>query len=188
MMLFVNSCVNLRTSRTYRIAEELVRQLGGDVDEIVLEREDLVPLDSERVNRRTALAGEGDFSDPMFDNAHRFADADTVVIAAPYWDFEFPAMLKIYLESVNVVGLTYRYGPDGVPTGMCRASRMYYVTTAGGYLNGVNLGAEVLRSMCAMFGIPEFRCISAEGLDIWGNDADAIVEEAISKIPEVIRD
>lgn len=45
----------------------------------------------------------------------------------------FPAMLKQYLEQVNVVGITFIYSEDGVPVGLCRANRLFYVTTAGGY-------------------------------------------------------
>ena len=33
-----------------------------------------------------------------------------------------------------------------------------------------------------MFGIPETRCVAAEGVDIWGADVAAILEEAKAKV------
>ena len=40
-----------------------------------------------------------------------------------------------------------------------------------------------IRDRCKLyFGIEESRCISAEGLDIWGNDAEAILASAIAAL------
>ena len=36
-----------------------------------------------------------------------------IVIAAPYWDLSFPAVLKTYLEQINVLGVTFDYSDDG---------------------------------------------------------------------------
>ena len=44
----------------------------------------------------------------------------------------FPALLKQYLEQISVVGITFKYSENGVPVGLCRADRLFYVTTAGG--------------------------------------------------------
>ena len=54
----------------------------------------------ETLKKRTALIESGDYSDRMFDYAKQFASADTIVIAAPYWDLSFPALLKTYFENI----------------------------------------------------------------------------------------
>ena len=53
-------------------------------------------LDLERLSRSAIdLAGAGDFSDDMFRYARQFGDCRrTVVMAAPYWDLLFPAMVE----------------------------------------------------------------------------------------------
>lgn len=71
----------------------------------------------------------------MFRYAKQFAYADTIIIAAPYWDLSFPSMLKVYIENIYVTGIVSKYGKDGVPIGLCKASELTYVTTAGGPYN-----------------------------------------------------
>lgn len=42
----------------------------------------------------------------MFKYAKQFAEADEIVIAAPYWDLAFPATVRIYFEAITVTGIT----------------------------------------------------------------------------------
>ena len=51
----------------------------------------------------------------------QFAAADVIVIAAPYWDLMFPAVLKTYLENITVTGITFCYSDQGRPQSMCKA-------------------------------------------------------------------
>ena len=106
-ILFINACVR-KESRTKELADIVLSKLKGNIAEVNLEKENLQPLNLERLNYRSDLIGKRDFSDPIFDKARQFAAADTIVIAAPFWDFSFPAMLKIYIENINVVGLLLR--------------------------------------------------------------------------------
>ena len=132
---------------------------------------------------RSEKAAEKDFSHELFAPARQFREADEVVIAAPYWDLSFPAMLKSYIEQLCVNGLTFSYSEEGIPVGHCLAKRLTYVTTAGGYLGEYNMGYDYVAAVCKLyFGIGESRCISAEGLDIWGNDAEAILADAIAAL------
>ena len=93
MILFLNACVRSE-SRTKQLADRLLARLDDkDVKEIRLWELDLPKVDETFINRRSELAGKNDFSDPMFDLAKDFAAADTIVIAAPYWDLSFPSVL-----------------------------------------------------------------------------------------------
>ncbi|MBQ7193498.1 MAG: NAD(P)H-dependent oxidoreductase [Synergistaceae bacterium] len=109
-----------------------------------------------------------------------FASADEIVIAAPYWDLSFPASLKNYVEAINVVGLTFGYGEDGRPYGLCRAKRLVYVTTAGGPILNEAYGYGYVRELAqGFYGIPEVVLVKAEGLDIVGADVEGILGEAV---------
>ena len=71
----------------------------------------------------------------------------------------------------------------GDTVGDCRASRMIYVTTRGGYTGVMpsgypNLAVEYLKAFCQMLGIARFDSVEAEGLDIYGNDPEEILKTA----------
>ena len=178
MLLYINACVRTE-SRTNRIARALIEKLGGNETQIKLSEAGFSPLSEEVLKKRTALADIGDFSDPMFDAAKQFASADTVVIAAPYWDWSFPAALKVYFENIYVNGIVSRYDENGIPKGLCKAKKLYYVTTAGGpYLPDFSYGWVKAMAENA-FGIKETKLIAAEMLDVEGFDAERIVEETV---------
>lgn len=181
--LFINACVR-GESRTYRLAKKLLERLGG-YEEIALENAGLKPLNRERLARRDELLAAGDAAAPELSEARRFAEAEAIVVAAPYWDLMFPALLKIYLENVTVCGVTFYYTDEGVPTGLCRAKRLYYVTTAGGPVFQ-NFGYDYVAALAkGFYGISDTRLISAEGLDIRGADIEKILAEAERKIKQM---
>lgn len=182
MILYINACVRGQ-SRTQRLAEHLLRRLGGPVEQVRLSELPFPVVDEAFLARRDALAEEGCFDDPLFDEARRFAAADAVVVAAPYWDLSFPAALKRYFELVNAVGVTFRYSPEGIPIGLCRAKKLWYVTTSGGPLLAEEFGYGYIRALATGFyQIPETALIKAENLDIFGADVEAILRQAEAEI------
>ena len=181
-VLLINACVR-KESRTLRLAKRVLAHLDGEVREIDLEQESLRPLTGETLARREAILQSGDLDAPMLRHAHAFAEADEIVLAAPCWDLSFPAAVKTYFEQINVVGVTFSYGPDGTPIGHCRANRLYYVMTAGGPILPPNHGYAYVRDLASMFyGIPETVRFSAEMLDVVGSDTEEILREAEERI------
>lgn len=173
-ILYINSCVR-EESRTDRLAKKLLQRLG-DYTEIRLCDEKLLPLDKQALAHRDELISKGKFEDDMFKLARQFAAAKEIVIAAPFWDLSFPALLKIYLENIYVTGIVSRYGEDGRPVGLCKASKIYYVTTAGGpYVS--TFSYDLICGLAKAFGIKNTELIYAENLDIFGNDPEKILRE-----------
>lgn len=191
-ILFVNSCLNQESSRTQRLADAVLDKMleeaaaageQAQVEELSLIDAGIEGLDEETLAFRSERSAAKDFTHELFAPARQFREADEIVIAAPYWDLSFPAMLKAYIEQLCVNGLTFSYSEEGIPVGHCLAKRLTYVTTAGGYLGAYNMGFDYVAAVCKLyFGIEESRCISAEGLDIWGNDAEAILASAIAAL------
>lgn len=181
MVLFINCCPR-EHSRTRYLAGKLLKKLG-DHEELDLYAEALAPLTNGSLERRTALIEKGDYSDSMFSYAKQFASANTIVIAAPFWDLSFPSMLKTYIENIYVTGIVSKYGEDGIPIGLCKASRLYYITTAGGPLDE-RFGYEYIKALAQnAFGIKDVTLIKAEMLDIAGNDPQQILDAVV--IPDV---
>ena len=131
MILYVNACVR-KDSRTKQLAEYLLSKLDGEITEVRLSEISFPLQDESFLCRKDQLLADKRFDDPVFDLARQFAAADQIVIAAPYWDYSFPAALKQYLEQVSVIGVTFYYTPEGIPKGLCQAKGLYYVTTTGG--------------------------------------------------------
>ncbi len=184
-ILFINACVR-KESRTRRLAEKLLFKLDRPYEEVRLDRLNFPPVTEEYLRLRDRLITETDFIDPMFDLARQFAEAETIVIAAPYWDLSFPASLKQYLELVNVVGISFRYTEEGIPVGLCRADRLFYVTTAGGDFMPEEFGFGYVKALAQnYYGIRDVRLIKAAGLDIFGADIEGILKEAEDEISEM---
>ena len=176
-ILFVNACVR-PNSRTLELASHVLGKLSGEVAELKLYEEKLAPLDLAEMEIRDKAAKTKDFSAGVFALARQFACAETIVLAAPYWDLMFPAVVKTYFEKITVNGLTFAYGADGIPQGLCSAKRLIYVTTAGGPIVH-NFGYEYVSALCkGFYGIKEVECVCAEGLDVYGADVTKIMSNA----------
>lgn len=181
MTLFINGCVRPQ-SRTRELAQVVLAKLDGPVEEVCLATDGPAPMDYAALALRDKLLSEGDLDHPLLRFARQFAAADTIVVAAPYWDLLFPAAVRAYFEAVTVSGISFRYDDHGVPCGLCRAKKLIYVTTAGGPIFA-NMGFDYVAALCrGFYGIKEVTCIKAEGLDIIGADVEAILDEAKGNI------
>lgn len=185
MVLFINACVRDGHSRTLRLANVLLRQLNEPFTELNLSDIDFQPVDYSYLQTRDLLLSESNYDHPMFELARQFAAADTIVIAAPFWDLSFPAMLKQYFEQINAIGITFKYTEEGYPVGLCKAKKLYYVTTAGGMFIPEEYGFGYIRALAENFyGIKECIMFKAVGLDIDGADEEQILLECEKQIRE----
>ena len=187
MVLFVNSCVR-ENSRTLELAQSVLVGISDEVEEIRLYPDGPEGLNREKLRLRDTLLAQKAYDHPMFQAAKQFAAADTIVVAAPYWDLAFPAKMRAYLEEITVSGITFRYGENGIPQGLCRAKKLIYVTTAGGPIFQ-HLGFEYVKSLAhAFYGISDVFLVKAEGLDIWGANPREILEQAKGEIPAILNE
>ena len=176
--LFINACPR-KDSRTKMLADYLLTKLNHPVQTRNLTTTALLPLSEELLERRTALAGKQAFNHPSFQLANEFAAADIIVMAAPFWDLSFPAILKIYMENINAVGITFAYHSDGRPYGLCKAKKLYYVTTAGGPIVNDAYGYGYVKALAQNFyAIPEVQGIKAENLDVENANVAQILHDA----------
>lgn len=181
-ILFINACCR-DNSRTNELAQHLLDKQNGQIEAVNLYEENMRSIDAELLSKRDSLLKEGKTDDELFTLAKQFAVADTIVVAAPYWDLMFPSVLKVYFENITVGGITFRYSEKGVPQSLCRAKKLYYVTTAGGFIGENNFGFDYVKALAtAFFGINNVSIFSAEGLDIYGADVGAIMQKAKENI------
>lgn len=181
-ILFVDACVR-QNSRTKLLAQHLLQKMNGDIEEVNLERENIQPLNAKTLQERDALLKAKDYSADVLKYARQFAAADTVVIAAPYWDLSFPAMVKNYFEAVTAQGVTFYYDEEGIPQSLCKTQRVIYVMTAGGPIAEFNFGFDYVKGLCqVLYGIKDVSCYQAEMLDVIGMDVEGILKQTMEEI------
>lgn len=182
MLLYIDACVR-KDSRTKRLANCLLKTLDVPYTQLILADCLFPTVDEAFLNLRDSLISNEVFDDPMFEYARQFSEAEQVVIAAPFWDLSFPALLKTYLEQINVVGITFRYTSEGIPEGLCQAKRLFYVTTVGGDYFPESYGFGYVEALAKNFyGIKEVELIKATGLDIVGAPVEKIIDDCENAI------
>lgn len=163
-VLFINACVR-ENSRTLVIAKSILGEMSEDITELNLNCQSIVPLNRELLEKRENLISDGKLDDEMFCYARQFANADKIVIAAPFWDLSFPAILKTYMEQITVSGITFEY-VNGRPSGLCKAESLIYVTTSGGPIFA-DFGYEYIKALAKNFyGIKQTKAYRAMNLDV----------------------
>lgn len=189
-VLFVDCLIRGEQSRTKIVADELLNNLNPEyeVTHLELVKENLKPLIGDYFNERQILLDNKQFDHPRFKYAHQFAQADLIIIAAPFWDLSFPALLKIYIENCSVDGITFYADVNGLH-GLCKAEKLIYLTSRGGIYGQSNLAQDIsyLKCMQEFFGIKEFDYIAADGMDVDEQTKIASLSQAKQKAIELAK-
>ncbi|MFA7637066.1 MAG: FMN-dependent NADH-azoreductase [Monoglobales bacterium] len=184
-------------SRTFRISDSFIEEYKAlnPNDEIItldLYKEGITFLPVGQLNEIHTPAPDTERDHPVLKYAYQFFAADKYVIAEPFWNLSIPAILKAYIDYVTISGITFKYTADGA-VGLCHGKKAVNIVTRGGdYGSGpaaaFEMGDRYLKTIFGFLGITDFRTIAANGLDIIGNDVNAIIEKAISEAKEVAKD
>ena len=182
-ILFVDACMRgPEVSRTYALCRHFLQQYTARRPQAEVVRRDLTGAELPVLTG--ALADERDRlsarerEHPLLAPAREVAGADLIVVGASFWDWTFPAALKVYLEWASTLGITFGYTQEGKQVGLSRARHLVYVTTAGGPIGEEDLGYRYVEYWAARMGIPSARYAAAQGLDIRGADVAGILEQA----------
>ncbi len=193
-ILYIDACIRGDESRTAALAHHFLNALTAADPHAVITMRHLSTMDLHCLVGKAHQAREtaqmtGDFSDPAFNLAKEFAAAQKIVVAAPFWDLSFPAVLRVYLENVACAGIAFNYTDQG-SVGCCAADRLLLITTRGGIYSGdmchLELATPYLSGFCQICGIDAFSCLAAEGLDIQGLDAQGILGHAMAEAEALV--
>lgn len=191
-LLFINGCIRKQgVSRTWELCSQYLKKYKERypqvlVEEVRLSECGLKSYLEEDIEKRNQLLAEGKREHEMFSLARQFAEADEILVGVPYWDMSFPSVLKVYVEHICVEGITFKTTQDGLE-GLAKFTDMVYLSTAGGYVQGRNCGAEYMKAIGEFLGCGSYRYFVAEGLDIAGNDVDGIMADGALEIEKLIK-
>lgn len=189
-VLRIDSSARHGASKTRDLADLVIAQLG-DVE--VVER-DVSDGDLPVVTDTWTVAAYTDPSErtPEQKEALEVSDtlvaelkaADTLVIAAPIYNFTVPASLKLWMDQVARAGVTFKYTESG-PEGLLENKRAILVVASGGTQVGSDADycTPYLKHFLAFLGIMDVELFAADGL--MGPQAEETMEKTKSRIREL---
>lgn len=181
-VLYIDCCIRKDISRTKELAsffiDTLQQRSDINIHTLYLPNENLY-LSPDIFALREKLIREKSFSHNIFQHAKDFAGFDKIIIAAPFWDLSFPALLKMYIEAVCVENITFACNATGI-FGICKADHLVFITTRGGIYqnNPLEMGIPYIKAMTEFWGIKKFSSVVAEGLDLETENQHRILEQA----------
>lgn len=180
-------------SRTFKISDSFIEayKQSHPADEIItldLYEQNIGLLSADDINSVFGPKTDESKKHPILKYAYQFAEADKYVIAEPMWNLSIPAILKAYIDYICVTGITFKYTATG-PVGLCTGKKAINISARGGQYSAepfasFEMGDRYLRTIFGFLGITDFTTISADELDVVGNDVDAIVGSAIKDAQE----
>ena len=168
-VLHINSSARLSNTNTRIIGQYLVDVLGQPVISRDLAREPLPPISAEDLvavhgssdNQRASLLAHLALSEQLIDELKR---ADTLVLAAPMYNFGIPATLKQWIDNICRAGVSFKYTEQG-PVGLVGVKRAFVITASGGTPIGseMDFASRYLEHICKFIGISDVFHIDASG-------------------------
>ena len=171
-IFYVDAC--LRTgSNTKKIADAVIAKLSEkyEVETVRLSENAFPVVNNDILNDRA----NGIVPDEYVEMAKKLADADRIVIAAPFWDMSFPSALKVFLENMSLFNVTFGSNEKEC-YGLCKAEKVLYITTRGMNINtgdALEQATPYIKAIGKLWGLGELHVISAQNMDYSTEDQKA---------------
>lgn len=198
-LLVINSSANTGASVSRVLIEDAVEQTLKAAPNTKVVRRD---LGSDPVPHLTTanLAGVRGTPETAEEHAARALSdeliaelraADTIVIAAPMYNFSVPTSLRAWFDFVLRAGETFRYSEAG-PEGLLKGKKVIVLTSRGGlYSEGPGAAADFqepyLRHLLGFIGLTDVTFIHAEKIGFGPEAREAAIAGAKSEIAKVAR-
>ena len=127
-LLYIDACFRDEISRTKRIATPIINELKNkyEVETFILDEMNLEIVKKDLIKKRN----NKEIPEEVLTWAKKVANADRIVIAAPFWGMSFPAALKNFFELVSIFSITFDSN-EITCFGLCKAEKFLYITTRG---------------------------------------------------------
>lgn len=152
-------------SRTKRILKPIVAELGKryEIETITLDGEDYQSVGRKVLAERFS----GYVPTEIVEQAKKIAAANRIVIAAPFWDMSYPAILKVFIENMSLFNITFRDNGTYFE-GLCQCEKVLYITTRGMKVrtgDALDGATPYIKAISALWGLGEVITIAADNLD-----------------------
>lgn len=119
-----------------------------------------------------------------FDFLNLFMSCDKYVIAAPMWNWSYPAKMKEFIDAIVVSNQTFKI-ENGELVGLLENKKGVYIQATGGIYSEkpqINFGKIHLTATMKFLGVKDFSTIDVEGTTLPNN-----YENAVNKGKEEVR-
>ena len=187
-VFYVDACLRAG-SNTKKIADAIIAKLSEkyDVETVSLSENVFPVVNNDILNDRA----NGIVPDKYVEMAKSLANAERLVIAAPFWDMSFPSALKVFLENMSLFNVTFGSNEKEC-YGLCKAEKVLYITTRG---MDISTGGDLeqatpyLKAIGKLWGLGELHVISAQNMDYSTEEQKAekvknAIEEGLKLIEE----
>lgn len=200
-LLLVTSSLFGEASQTRQIAREFVEAWRHNNPATHVIERDLSPDSIPHLNKTTlgAVMTPAESRTPAQRDVAAFADAlieeveaaDTIVLAAPMYNFSIPSTLKAWLDHIARAGRTFSYSANG-PEGLLKGKKLIVVTGRGGVYSGdspakaLDFQEPYLRTFFGFLGITDVSFVHVEGLNISKDSAEGARARARQAIATLV--
>ena len=180
-LVVIDACIRGEVSRTRRIADPIIRELAKryEVTRYDLTQMPLEPLTPETYAQREA----GHVPAWAVEAAKAVAAADRIVVAAPFWDMSFPAVVKVFFEHISLFDITFTDNGRSC-VGLCKCEKVMYITTRGMNIptgDSREQGSSYLQALSRLWDLGTVLTVAAWNLDY------STLEEMDEKIESATR-
>ncbi len=163
-LIIIDSCMR-EESRTKVILDAArdVLSTRYEIETINVNALALPPVNPQTLKERTS----GSVPKGTVAIARKIASADRIVIAAPFWDMSFPAILKAFFENMSLYNVTFT--DNGTTcTGLCKCQKVMYITTRGMDIptgDSRDQGSSYLKAISSLWGLGDVITVASWNLD-----------------------
>ena len=164
-LVLIDACIRGEESRTRRMAEPIVGALAKryEITRFDLTEMDIKPLTPATYAERTA----GKVPQWALEAARTVAEADRIVVVAPFWDMSFPAVVKVFFEHISLFDITFTDNGRSC-VGLCKCEKVMYITTRGMNIptgDAREQGSSYLQALSRLWDLGTVLTVAAWNMD-----------------------
>jgi len=164
-LVVIDACIRGEESRTRRLAEPIVEALAKryEITRFDLTKMPLEPLTPATFAERMA----GKVPQWAVEAARTLAEADRIVVAAPFWDMSFPAVVKVFFEHTSLFDITFSDNGRSC-VGLCKCEKVMYITTRGMNIptgDAREQGSSYLQALSRLWDLGTVLTVAAWNMD-----------------------
>lgn len=166
-ILFVKSSILGDYSLSSKYGEKLIKSIKNVNVTVRDVGQNLVPvLNAKSLKERNSKDGMS--YDLHLELINEIKQSDTIVIAAPMYNFTIPVQLHAYFDALAIAGETFHYEKDGTQVGHLKGKKAYIILSRGGMYkdSGLTFQETYIKTFLGFLGIDDIECIFLEGASL----------------------